>query len=408
MRLKKNMIQLARDYKPRVLLVYRRYSSSFVSYPWVLARDGKVIVDTISPVGHLINHSVWVNERIKITQFEDFLDRLCEVLREGDYDELLCIDEPSRTLVLEGADRTELAPYMPFDPDSPLQKAATNKTAFHDWCASVGLDSPISQNYATSDAVREAVSGLDYPFVLKAAESAGGKHVFIVRSPKDLEAGLGFLPSETEWILQEYLGSLAGTSIFMAREGKLYAHCSFENIVCMAGGVGPSAVCNQVESEALNALIQKVAQHVDGLTGFDWMRREDGSYVLIDPHFGRVAPTGVCAHLLGVDFGQAYYDSYQGTFSPSKYTKACSVVWMFPQILNLALSRDFRSAWRLQNPFSRGVKCFYFAKGEWRIFILQLTDYFVSQIRISIGRWRNHLTGRPLKQESTTSSGKSS
>ena len=397
MRRERDRKGLGERFRPRVLLVYRRYTSSFISYPWVFARGGNVIVDTISPKGHLVNHSVWAKRAIEVSENEDFLDRICAVLSEGDYDELLCVDEPSRTLVLEGAGRSELEPYMPFAEGSPLREAAINKSAFHVWCLSVGLDVPRSISCFSEAEVRSAAAEFEFPYVLKAAESAGGKHVFIVRSAKDLDEGLKLLPKDTEWILQEYIGSRAGTSIFMARKGKLYAHVSFENVVCMAGGVGPSTVCKHVESDELLALVEKVSAHVDGLTGFDWMRRKDGSYVLIDPHFGRVAPSGVCAHLLGVDFGQAYYDSYFGVVSPKSFRKVCSVVWMFPQILHLVLDRDFFRAWRYENPFSPDVKCFFFAKGEWRIFLLQLWDYLKSQIQITAGRWKACLLRRPLK-----------
>ncbi|HAW20698.1 MAG TPA: hypothetical protein DCX14_10990, partial [Flavobacteriales bacterium] len=66
----------------RVLLVFGLYSSSFIAYPWILARDGNVVVDTISLKNHVVRHSVWVDSHILVKKHEDFIDRLCDALRE--------------------------------------------------------------------------------------------------------------------------------------------------------------------------------------------------------------------------------------------------------------------------------------------------------------------------------------
>lgn len=378
---------------PRILLVYRCYSSSFTAYPWVFARDGHFLVDTIAPKGHVIRHSVWANQCVEVNPDEDFLDRLSETLEQGAYAEMLCIDEPSRTLVLTGANRPEFAAYLPFPPDSPLIAAAVNKSKFYQWCAQVGLDTPKSITCHSSEEVRRASTQFPYPYVLKAAEGAGGQHVYAIQNTDELARVLSSGQAVTEWIVQEYLRGPVGTTMFVARKGKLYAHCSFENRICTSDGMGPAAVCRRVASPELERIVNLVAGLVDGFTGYDWIMREDGSYVLIDPHFGRTAPTAVCAHLIGVDFGQAYFAAHREGPPPATSPPSCSVIWVFPQFWQLIFKGGCRRAWRSENFPRHHVKYFLYGKGEWRMFILQTLDYMHSQARIFGGKWRRRIVG---------------
>ena len=366
----------------RVLLVYSLYSSSLIAYPWILARDGNVVVDTISLKNHVVRHSVWVDSHILVKKPEDFIDRLCDALRESHYDEMICIDEHARTLVFEGAAREELKPYLPFPLESSLFQVATNKSKFYEWCADQGLNVPWSITCHSTTAVKTAVANIDSPYVLKGAVGEGGVQVYIVRKPDDLERALSSEGEGTEWIIQEYLSGAVGTTIFVAREGRLFTHCSFENVACNHNGLGPSAIVRHVENHALEDIAIQVASQVGGLTGYDWMIREDGSYVLIDPHFGRCAPSGACTHLVGVDLGQAYYASISNDRVSSNYHQSGSVVWIFPQVLQLILERGIAAAFRTGSPTEKHVKLHLCGDGEWRLFLLQLLDSLQLQARV--------------------------
>jgi hypothetical protein len=366
----------------RVLLVYGLYSSSLIAYPWILARDGNVVVDTISLKNHVVRHSVWVDSHILVKKPEDFIDRLCDALRERHYDEMICIDEPARTLAFEGAAREEIKPYLPFPPESSLFQVATNKSKFYEWCADLGLDTPWSITCRSTTAVQAAVAKMDYPYVLKGTVGEGGVQVYIVRKPDDLKRALSSEGEGAEWIIQEYLSGAVGTTIFVAREGRLYTHCSVENIACNNNGLGVSAIVRHIENHALEDIAIKVASQVSGLTGYDWMIREDGSYVLIDPHFGRCAPSGACTHLLGVDLGKAYYASISNDRVRSNYHQSGSVVWIFPQVLQLILERGVVPALRTGSPLKKDVKLHLCADGEWRFFLLQLLDSLQLQARV--------------------------
>lgn len=379
--------------KPRVLLVFRRFTSSFLGYSWMLARDSELTIDAISLNDHLIKHSVWINRHIKVAQTEEFLDTLCATLAEGDYDDMLCVDEPARTLVLNASDRPELQGYHPFKGDATLSAAAINKVAFGRWCETIGLSIPYSIHCESTSAVREAAVEMGYPFVLKNPEGSGGQQVFIVADQAMLEATFSKNATVQEWLVQEYLPGVVGTSMFVARGGRLYSHCSVENIACTTGGVGPTAVCRYVDTPELNEIVSQVAERIDGITGFDWILRDDGSYVLIDPHFGRVAPTGVCSHLFGKDFGAAYSASLTGTAFHSPGHRSCGVVWVFPQFLQLVFRGGLRAAWKRASPFSKDVKVYWCGRGEWRMFSLQFLYYLWGHFQVFAGKWRRFLTG---------------
>lgn len=377
----------------RVLLIFRCYSSSFVAYPWILARTEKVIVDVIAPTDHIIHHSAWVSEHIQVQPEESFIDKLCETLRLEKYDEVICVDEPSRTELFNGQARPELQNHLPFPIGSPLYEAAVDKSKFQTWCESLGLLVPESVYCPSLNDISQATKRFGYPYVIKATRSAGGQKVYVIRSSEDFEAYAASTSQDEPSIVQEYVDGLVGTTIFMARGGKLYAHCHYGNILCTDGGTGPAAVCQHYHADLLDSITEIVAQHVDGLTGFDWIQRKDGSFVLIDPHFGRVAPTGSCAHLFGVDFGEAFVASYSKKEYKSNFKPTASIVWVFPQCLQLILEGGFSVARKRANLSGAKVKCMLFADGEWRIFARQLFDYLRGALLVTLGALRRKLFG---------------
>jgi len=293
--------------------------------------------------------------------------------------------------MLGGGGRETLQPYVPFRSNPVLQAAAVNKAKFQEWCQSIGLRTPKSVTCCSREAVDDAIKSFSYPYVLKATEGAGGQMVSVIRTREDLDEAVGSEGEGTEWIVQEYLAGCVGTTIFFAREGQLETHCSYRNICCTNEGIGPAAICEHVESAELLRIVSLVAEHVDGLTGFDWIESSDGGYILIDPHFGRFAPTGACAHLFGVDFGQAYCARSIDDSCRSGGVKQCSVVWVFPQFLQLILEGGFMRAWGTAKLWDRRVRIFFFVPGEWRMFFLQLFDYLSGRARVLLGAWRRKL-----------------
>lgn len=380
--------------KPKVLLVYRRYASSFTAYPWILGRAGKIEVHTLAPESHAIRHSTWVDRIHLFREDSLLLERLTEVLEQDDYTAMLCVDEPAREAVLEHCDNPVLKPFLPFPEGSPLFEAAVNKVSFQKWCAAHGLETPRSVFCSSVEAVAQAAQEFAYPFVLKGAHGAGGQQVHIVGSNEQLESLLQLVAvdHDEEWIVQEFLTGAVGTTLFVARNGKLYAHCSVKNRVCMHGGIGPSAICQFVVDPALEKIAGMLAPHMDGLTGVDWMHTEDGRFVLIDPHFGRATPNAVIAHLDGVDFGDAYFRSLVTQEPALCVPKNSSLrVWLMPKSLNLLFEGRLGEALRVANPSSKQVRVFWGGAKEWRLVFALTSELLSGNLRVLLGRIRNKL-----------------
>ncbi len=372
--------------KLKVLLIYRRYACSFTAYPWVLCRGGKLQVDVLSPAGHAVHASRWVQQFFDFRDDAGLIERLQIILHDGSYAAVLCIDEPARELYLTHRRMPELANYLPFPLDSELNQVATNKVVFQQWCERLGIPVPRSLTGDTPKALQMATQAFRLPYVVKEAVGTGGRQVHIIRNHSQLEAVIPRC-GDKEWIVQEYISGSVGTTLFVARRGKLYAHCSLKNSVCMQGGIGPAVICQFTVDPQLEAIAHKIACYVDGLTGFDWMQRGDGSYVVIDPHLGRVTPNAVITHLDGVDFGAAFYQSLIGDEPcvPQPWDSG-QLVWLMPRALKLLFEGRCSEGLRVANPFRMDVTVFCGGAGEWRLFLVLTKEILWGNLRVLFGR----------------------
>ncbi|MGB0258836.1 MAG: hypothetical protein ACPGES_09310, partial [Coraliomargarita sp.] len=194
------------------------------------------------------------------------------------------------------------------------------------------------------------------------------------------------------WILQEFINGPVGTTTFVANEGKLYLQYSVENRVCMRDGTGPSMLCEPVEDAQLDHIVAQMVENggVNGLTGFDWMRREDGSYVVIDPHFGRVVPNAVVGYRYGLAFDRAVILSL-ALEEPQPVTlgpDSTGSVWVFPQALQLLFEPSKWHYLKQYNPLSKDIHCFFCGKGEWRLFLVQSVEFCWGRFRVLLGGLR--------------------
>jgi predicted ATP-grasp superfamily ATP-dependent carboligase len=383
---------------PRILLLYRCYSSSFTAYPSILAGEGLMEVDVIAPSRHVIRQSVWVGEHFAANSDEAFLVVLCERLKSGAYQALFCIDEPSRELVLANAQLPELFDYLPFGSQSELNRAAVDKGAFYHWCARHSIPCPKSVCTQSASEVLGLAEEFEFPLVVKGARGAGGIEVDIVRSQQELEVVLNAHREREGWVLQEFIDGPVGTTTFVAREGRRYAIYSVVNRVCMRGGTGPSAICESIYDPRLAALADVMIRDggVNGMTGFDWMLTPDGEYRVIDPHFGRAVPNAVAGHLSGVNWGHAFWASLVG----KEPALVCAVdepsytVWLFPQALQLLFEPHFWKSFRTYSPFRADVKLFLCGRREWRLFLCQLAEHFLGRFRVLAGAFKGRMLGK--------------
>jgi len=386
--------------KQNVLLIYRRYASSFTAYPWILARGGRLCVDAITRSEHVIKYSRWINEHIAVERDEDFIPRLLETLAAKKYTAVLCVDEPSRTLLLDNREIPELLEYLPFQPDSILNGVAVNKIDFQKWCEGLGIDCPRSVYLTNADEVAQAAGQFSFPFIVKGALGAGGMCVDLVTNENDLKAVIEANADRQGWILQEFVAGSVGTTGFVAGDQGLYAVCSVVNRICMGGGLGPSQIGQFWQDDHLREIAEKMTAigGVRGLTGFDWILTPSGEYRVIDPHFGRAVPNMVVAHLDGIDLGEAYADlmtAQPAELRKSRDSGACSsdsgAYWLFPQCLQMIFEGGLWHALKEYAPWKKNTHLFFAGKKEWRLFFMQSLEFLWGHTRVVLGGIRKRL-----------------
>ncbi|CAA6678613.1 MULTISPECIES: ATP-grasp domain-containing protein [unclassified Lentimonas] len=384
--------------KQCVLLIYRRYSSSFTAYPWLFARSGRLCVDVLAPKSHMVRHSKWINEHIAIERDDELIPRLLESLAARNYTSVLCVDEPSRTLLLQHRELPELRKFLPFDKDSNLNEVAVNKADFQEWCKALGIDCPRSVYLINASEVQVAAKQFTYPYIIKGALGAGGQAVDRIESEQDLAQVLKAYADRKGWILQDFIEGDVGTTGFVAGDQGLYAVCSVINHVCMKGGLGPSQIGQFWKDDRLCEITQKMTAvgGIRGLTGFDWIMTPCGDYKVIDPHFGRAVPNMVMAHLDGIDFGEAYADFITDQPVDLREGDGSGIYyWLFPQSLLMIFEGKFWRTLRKYPPWRKQVRLFLAGKNEWRLFVAQSLEFLCGHTRVVLGGIRNRFRHSP-------------
>jgi hypothetical protein len=304
---------------------------------------------------------------------------------------VLGVDEPSRTLLLKHREISELNRYLPFRQDSVLHEVAVNKIEFQKWCNNLGIDCPRSVYVNDANAVADAAKQFSYPFILKGALGAGGMCVDRIDSSEDLKSVLEQNSGRGEWIVQEFVDGQVGTTGFVAGREGLYALCSVTNLVCMGDGFGPSQIGCFVRDQRLREITEKMTSQggVYGMTGFDWIKTSTGEYKVIDPHFGRVVPNMVVAHLDGVDWGEAYADYITNQPAQLREGRGAEIVyWLFPQSLQLFFEGRLWQTLKNYPPWKRHVRLFFAGKNEWRMFFSQSLEFIFGRARVVLGAVR--------------------
>ncbi len=321
---------------------------------------------------------------------DSFLPTLLSAIEQRNYDAVICVDEPARALLYKESDHHALQPYLPFPKDSGLFEASTDKVEFHKWCVAHSIPVPKAYIAENISEIMEHAAKIGYPLVLKGAVGSGGKTVFVLNSETELEQQLESLdPSISEtWVVQEYSSGPLGSTTFICKDGKVYAHCSSEKFACLAGGLGPSALRQFTKQHALGEICKQIANagKISGITGFDWIERSPGDYRLIDPHLGRCTTTVPAMHLEGIEVDQALYTSLTGGEEQPEAAGSGRIVWMMPQSIEFMFNKGFARALVKANPFRKDVSIFWCGKGEHRLFLRLVGEYFSAQIKILGGR----------------------
>lgn len=381
------------DDKVRVLLVYNRSSSSFTAYPWMLARNGKCVVDVLARTEHPVTYSRWINRHIPFESDEDLVRRLKERLGSKAYDSMLMIDESTRNLVLPLRHDPVLAPYMPFPVDSPLNEACMQKTLFHEWCCSNKIPRPHSQLVRNPQEAKLAAGEIGFPLILKGSVGNRGLAVFIVDNPESMFDRMKENGQEKDWLIQEFVRGEVGSTSFIARNGEVFATCSSYKHISLRGGLGPSSIRRFVASPELERIARLVAAagKISGITGFDWMEAGPNNYKVIDPHLGRGTTSVVASDRDGVDMAEAFYASCtEGQAQPPQKGSG-KIVWMMPQSIALAFDGWLFKGLRRANPLSRKVSVFWHGESEGRVLRKMAIPKIVGELKVRLGAWQRRI-----------------
>lgn len=382
----------------RVLLVYRHYASSFVYYPWMLARAG-LVVDVVTTRNHPIWRSKHVRRVHAVASTDDaFREAIAGRLAAGNYALLLLMDEPSRTLVYRGALDPVIERHLPVPRESDLVEAFSDKERFQAWCERHGIPTPQTCGVETESEAVACARAWNYPIVLKGVAGMGGKAVRICRSASELSAAFGELSASGGRVLaQRFIAGAIGSTSFVALQGEMSAWTASEKFISVAKGLGPSAVRRIRTDPVLGELAAKIAAEgkITGITGFDWMEAGPGEFLVIDPHFGRCTPPAAISHLAGVDVGAAVRDLLEGTGRKQAPRGSGKIVVMFPQMLELALQGGLWKLVTRANPLSSRVHYDFGPRSEWALSLRLGTSYLSNGARVLLGRVRQIFAARP-------------
>lgn len=376
----------------RVLLVYRKFTSSFIYYPWMLSRAG-LEVDVVCGYKHEIRRSRSLSHvYIAEDNDESFYDTVAARLKTGDYGFLLLVDEPSRGLMYnrESVD-PEIEHYLPVLRTNSLVHAFTDKERFQNWCEAHQIPVPVSRIVETAEEAHRWAEEWLFPVVLKGTTGMGGAAVVICQDAEEVRSAFTQLSSSGRVMVQQYISGPVGSTAFVAQRGKIGAWVASEKYIALKGGIGPSAVRRVHAHPELGRIAKRLAEagEVTGLTGFDWMEISPGQYVVIDPHIGRCTPPGAVAHLSGVDFGRAIVDLIEGRNNLQHPRDDSRIIVLFPQVVELILQGGFWQLLRKASPFHRKVKYHFGPFREFRLSLHVFFSYLRGGAKVTLGAMRS-------------------
>lgn len=373
----------------RVLCVFRRYSSSFIYYPEFLKRAGWV-VDVVCKRSHVVRHSTSVrNCHFATDEDVDFQGVTSQRLTTGEYSWLLIMDEPTRAAIYREPIDPVIVPYLPIDPTSELVAGFKDKMAFYDWCEAHHIPVPASKFITDASDVDHFTEKYGYPFVMKSCAGSGGDGFRVIQNNMEAYGAIEDMGSGSDrLLLQEYLTGRPGSVVMVAYKGVIGGWFAAEKTVSLLNGIGPTAIAKFEYDSRLGEIARAVAlaSGVTGITGFDYMRRVDGSFVVIDPHFGRCTPPGYLAPLVHIDFGAAMARLMSNEAVPIQNPEGTDQrVILFPQVIELLSQTGLTpllQQWRL------GAKIYWGPAREWRLSLAVTVHYVINLIKVLLGGWR--------------------
>lgn len=235
------------------------------------------------------------------------------------------------------------------------------RTAFIELAQAEGIRAPRTEEIASADALKQWVSRMGLPTVLKANGTCGGAGVRVVhtfeeaeRAYRALEAPPLFpravkraLVDRDKTLLwpsllrrrsvvnaQEYVAGREATSAVACWQGTVLASLHFEVLNKRGSAAGPSSVLRLIENAEMAAACEGMVRRLklSGLQGFDFMLEADtGNAYLIEIN-PRATQVGHLALGPGRDLAAALYAAVTGTAvkAAPKVTENDTIA-LFPQ-----------------------------------------------------------------------------
>ena len=225
------------------------------------------------------------------------------------------------------------------DPDSfPYGQ---NKEAATELMIGFGVRTPARSLIWNRKELRDFVSEIGLPVVLKPLSGTAGQGVQILRTADDVENAT---IEGAQWMAQQYIVGKSAGSASVALDGKCLATIVFEKTLTYPGEMGPASVVTRVDSEEVKRAAAAFAKatNYNGFYSPGFMIEESTGLPYFLEVNTRCVPVIPSAAKLGVDLCRALYARMVGAPIPEPDESAPRMMALYPQELH----RDPNSPYR--------------------------------------------------------------
>ena len=195
---------------------------------------------------------------------EKFLDWLEGKVKTGRYDVLITPEEDTCSLVWQNFSR--FSPYVRFPlADHEAFLLARDKFKLLAYARSLGVACPSTRLIQTKEDFSQGIQDISYPLVLKPVIGTGGRGMFYLFSPSDLNGQFKHMKERySDFLMQEYIpgNKYYGVSLIFNRKNQMrsaFVHKKLRQFP-VAGGASTYAV--SVEYPELVALAEALLQGI--------------------------------------------------------------------------------------------------------------------------------------------------
>lgn len=317
-------------------------------------------VDTFAPMGAPVAASRYIGKHHVYKAFTA-ISSLRQAVKESQPDLLIACDDRAVTLLLRLA-KTENGAFTALVKRSlgkldnyPAMLSRAGSLAA---MAAKGVRIPETYAVSNEDELKQRLSQIGYPAVVKADGSWGGEGVAIARdeaaalaafrrlskSPsrlrslvravrrKDAHFALDAIsPQKHEISVQHFIPGTSSASAFACWNGKLAGLICYD-ILVSDGQVGPPNVIQRVDDPEMERASRLVAEHfgLSGLHGLDFIRDREGKVHLIEIN-PRGTQGGTLAFGKGRDLPASLAEAAFGAVSGMRAAIANDTVVLFPR-----------------------------------------------------------------------------